>query len=297
MSSKKAVAIVALGCAAGFCVGRALRPAPPAPQLRGRLPDFVERRCLEYVFENADKGNPTSVVDAIDRFCWEGNWMMNLGDTKGKLVDDIVRNAVTAAPKRDLVMLELGTYCGYSAIRLAQLLPKGSRYITFEPRPLIASIATKIIEYAGLRDTITVVVGGLESHLEGTVKELGIASIDIAFIDHWKDLYVPDLLRLEEAGLIQAGATVIADNIKYPGAPAYRQLMLNNTGNYNTVFLESHLEYSTKEDEVAVSSCIRSAPGPFNSLEGVVSSGHVATRAGGTHPSGCSCGEHQPTEN
>lgn len=51
------------------------------------------------------------------------------------------------APK---VAVELGGYCGYSAVRIGRLLPEGSRFISMEINPLFAAIATKIVELAGL---------------------------------------------------------------------------------------------------------------------------------------------------
>src|SRR3712207_7228347 len=43
------------------------------------------------------------------------SFMMNVGDEKGEILDDAIRRA---APKR---LLELGTYCGYSALRTARV--------------------------------------------------------------------------------------------------------------------------------------------------------------------------------
>ena len=45
--------------------------------------------------------------------------------------------------------------------------------------------------------------------------------LDFIFIDHWKDLYVPDLRVLESLNLIAPGTLIVADNIITPGAPEY----------------------------------------------------------------------------
>jgi catechol O-methyltransferase len=42
------------------------------------------------------------------------------------------------------------------------------------------------------------------------------------FIDHDKDAYLPDLQRIGAEGWLHPGSVVVADNVRFPGAPAYR---------------------------------------------------------------------------
>lgn len=44
-----------------------------------------EQRVLQYVVENAVRGDPQSVVDHIDKYCNQREWAMNVGDQKGDL--------------------------------------------------------------------------------------------------------------------------------------------------------------------------------------------------------------------
>ena len=53
-----------------------------------------------------------------------------------------------------MAMLELGTYCGYSAVRIASLLPPNSRLITMEFNPVFAAIARQVIAWAGVEDKV-----------------------------------------------------------------------------------------------------------------------------------------------
>lgn len=50
------------------------------------------------------------------------------------------------APRR---VLELGTYCGYGTVLLAQGLPPGARLYTVEVDPRHAAVAEKVIRLAG----------------------------------------------------------------------------------------------------------------------------------------------------
>lgn len=51
-------------------------------------------------------------------------------------------------------VLELGTYCGYSTVRIASLLPPHARLITLEFNPDYAKIARQVISLAGLEDKV-----------------------------------------------------------------------------------------------------------------------------------------------
>lgn len=51
-------------------------------------------------------------------------------------------------------VLELGTYCGYSAVRIAVLLPPGAKLITLEFNPDFAVIARQVIAWAGLEEKV-----------------------------------------------------------------------------------------------------------------------------------------------
>lgn len=51
-------------------------------------------------------------------------------------------------------VLELGTYCGYSAIRIARLLKPGALLLTIEMNPAHADVARQMIEFAGVKEKV-----------------------------------------------------------------------------------------------------------------------------------------------
>lgn len=57
------------------------------------------------------------------------------------------------------MILELGTYCGYSAIRIARLLRPEARVFTLELNPVHAAVAKQMIEFAGLQDKVHLLAG------------------------------------------------------------------------------------------------------------------------------------------
>jgi catechol O-methyltransferase len=52
--------------------------------------------------------------------------------------------------KRFRYAIEAGAYCGYSAIRVARLLPKGARLFSCEKSRRSIDIATRMVDFAGL---------------------------------------------------------------------------------------------------------------------------------------------------
>uniref|UniRef100_A0A3Q0RS41 catechol O-methyltransferase n=1 Tax=Amphilophus citrinellus TaxID=61819 RepID=A0A3Q0RS41_AMPCI len=106
------------------------------------------QRLLGAVQKNATRGDPRSVVKAIDEFCRHKEWAMNVGDEKGCILDSVVSELNPAT------VLELGTYCGYSTVRIASLLPPHAKLITLEFNPDYAKIACQVIAWAGLEDKV-----------------------------------------------------------------------------------------------------------------------------------------------
>lgn len=58
---------------------------------------------------NARRGDIDHVLATIDTFAREQSMVVNVGDEKGQLLESAL---IRANPSR---ILELGTYCGYSA--------------------------------------------------------------------------------------------------------------------------------------------------------------------------------------
>src|SRR3954465_1400574 len=117
--------------------------------------DGREAALGEYVLANARAGDVDDAIRAVDEFCYGRSFMMNVGDEKGAILDAAIGRV---EPRR---LLELGTYCGYSALRTARAMPADARLYSVEFSPANAAIARRIIGHAGAGDRVTVVVGTL----------------------------------------------------------------------------------------------------------------------------------------
>ncbi|XP_035682397.1 catechol O-methyltransferase-like isoform X1 [Branchiostoma floridae] len=200
-----------------------------------------EQRVLRYVQQNASRGDPDSVLAAVDKFGWETEWAMNVGDVKGLILDRFVKET---APQ---TMLELGTYMGYSAIRVVRLLPETAKFLTVEFNPENAAIANEMIAFAGLQNRIIQITSDSADVIPQLKKKYDVDTFDMVFIDHWKDVYVRDIKLLETNNLLRKGTVVVADNIINPGAPEYADYV-RTCGKYDSTFHESNFEYSDDID-------------------------------------------------
>ncbi|XP_004442396.1 PREDICTED: catechol O-methyltransferase [Ceratotherium simum simum] len=202
--------------------------------LRG---DKKEQRILRHVLQHAVAGDPQSVLETIDAYCSQKEWAMNVGDKKGQVLDAVVRE------QRPSVLLELGAYCGYSAVRMARLLPPGARLLTLEINPDYAAITQQILDFSGLQDRVTVVLGASQDIIPQLKKKYDVDTLDMVFLDHWKDRYLPDTLLLEECGLLRKGTVLLADNVIVPGAPDFLA-HVRGSSRFECTHFSSYLEYS-----------------------------------------------------
>jgi catechol O-methyltransferase len=212
---------------------------------RWQVGDGREEALAAYVAAHARERDLDDVIRVIDDFCANRSIMMNVGDEKGEILDRAVRRA---SPR---LLLELGTYCGYSALRTARVMPAGARLYSIELSPANAAIARRIWDHAGIGDEVTVVVGTLGdggATLERLRTEHGFSegSLDFVFVDHDKAAYLRDLERILSERWLHPGSIVVADNVRIPGAPAYRAYLQAAEGKtWRTIEHHTHLEYQS----------------------------------------------------
>jgi catechol O-methyltransferase len=222
--------------------------------------DGREEALAQHVLTHARPGDLDDAIRVIDDFCVTRSVLINIGDEKGELLDRAIERS---SPK---LLLELGTYCGYSGLRMARVMPADARVVSIEYLEANADIARRIWAHAGVEDRLTVVVGTLGDG-GATIERLrsdfdfGEGSLDFVFVDHDKGVYLPDLERIMHEGWLHAGSTVLADNIKFPGAPDYRTYMKEQEGKrWRTVEHETHVEYQTLLKDLVLESEYLGAP-------------------------------------
>lgn len=210
----------------------------------GQVGDGREAAAVDYVLGNARAGDLDDVLATIDRFAYQQSFLINVGDEKGKLLDAAVAKADPT------LVLELGTYCGYGALRIARAAPR-ARVVSVELSAANAANARRIWEHAGVDDRVSCVVGTIGDGggtLDRLAEEHGFTSgaLDFIFLDHDKNAYVADLRSILDRDWLHPGAIAMADNVGLPGAPKYRAYMREQQNKlWRTVKHKTHAEYQT----------------------------------------------------
>ena len=219
----------------------------------GQIGDGREAAAVDYVLRNARAGDIDDVLGTIDKFAYEKSMLINVGDEKGLLLDGAVKRADPA------LALELGTYVGYGALRIARAAPH-AKVFSVELAEANAANARRIWAHAGVDDRVTCVVGTVGDGgrtLDALANEHGFASgtLDFVFLDHDKDAYLDDLRSILERSWLHSGSIVVADNVKVPGAPKYREYMRQQQGKqWNTVEHKTHVEYQSLVSDLVLES-------------------------------------------
>lgn len=210
----------------------------------GQVGDGRELAAVDFVCNHSRRGDIDDVLATFDWYAYNRSLMINVGDVKGGLLDAAVRRS---DPR---VVLELGTYCGYSSLRIARAAPSAHVY-SVELSAENADLARRVWDHAGVGDRITCVVGTLDDRrarqrLDEEIHETATGTVDFVFIDHDKSSYVTDLQTIVKQGWLHSGSIVLADNVGYPGAPRYRRHMKRLEGvQWRTREHRAHAEYQT----------------------------------------------------
>ena len=206
--------------------------------------DGREARLADYVEARARRGDAADVIRVIDEYCYQESFLINVGDEKGAILDAALARA------RAKLVLELGTYCGYSALRMAVTVPD-ARIVSIEFNADNAAIAQRILAHAGVAQRVTVVTGtlgdgGKTADLLQSAQGFAPGALDFVFLDHHKDNYLSDLNLVLARGWLRKEAVVVADNVLFPGAPEYRAHMRAEQGkSWRTVEHPAHVEYQS----------------------------------------------------
>jgi len=232
-------------------LSRFLRPAALGFTLKTTRQAIVDKirsapprtvQAADYVEGHAVRGDAKDVLRTIDRFAREERWLMNIGPDKGPLIRELAGRLPA-----DARILELGAYCGYSSIMLADAFGPGAQITSIEVDADAVASSRRNVTMAGLSGQITFIHGP-------STREIGSLEgrFDLVFLDHWKDLYKRDLQLIESRGLIGPGSIVVADNVGEIFDPGEFLDYLRNCGRYDCEHRQATIEYSNVPDAVEI---------------------------------------------
>jgi predicted O-methyltransferase YrrM len=160
--------------------------------------EYVPRRLEEYA-----ERFTTVHADVFDRLREETSALPNAAMSVGPLEGAFLSFMVTLA--RPQLVLEIGTFTGWSSIAMALALPDGGKVISCDVNPDTTAIARRYAAEAGVGDRIEYVLGDARE----TVARLD-GPFDLVFVDGLKAQYVD----YYEAVLpkLAAGGVLMVDN-------------------------------------------------------------------------------------
>jgi len=171
------------------------------------LEDPRVRSVLDEMHALADRNDPPLLAKArgkhgAERAAMLGDAFIPVSADAGRLIYTLARGATQGT------VVEFGTSFGISTIYLAAAArDRGAgRVITTEVHTGKAGRALEYITSAGLADFVDLRVGDALQTLKDVT-----GGVSVAFLDGWKDIYLP-FLRMIEPALIP-GAFVIADDL------------------------------------------------------------------------------------
>jgi predicted O-methyltransferase YrrM len=172
---------------------------------RSLLPDDIER----YVGDTISKETPVQqrLRAETAKLPMAG---MQIGPDQGALLALLVR---LIGAKRTI---EIGTFTGYSALAVAQALPKDGKVIACDVNKEWTAIGQRYWKEAGVADRIELRLGPAVETLKGLLAAGGAESFDFAFIDADKsnyDAYYELCLQL-----IRPNGLIAVDNVLWSGA-------------------------------------------------------------------------------
>ena len=185
----------------------------------------------------------------------------SIGPTKGKIVESVLKEH---KPKK---VLEIGTLHGYSAILIANTvlscsygsknLDTDTKYsepivISVEKDEKLATIARKNIKNSRLSNLIQVVIGDAIRVIPNLKTKF-----NMIFLDAAKNEYLRYLRLVEEYGLLEKRAVIVADNvILFENEMKDYLDYVRNSGKYLSHTTETSLEFTknvTDALEVSIS--------------------------------------------
>ncbi len=196
----------------------------------------------DLVLVKDNKNDPQAILDTIDHFGWNRAFLMNIGDEKGLLLENAIKE------KKPKNCLELGVYLGYSSIRIWRNLKENSMLTSIEASNKYHRISQEIVFHSGLSNQWKLLNGKAKDVIP-LLKE----KYDFVFLDHWKDEYLSDLKALKSLELLNNGAVIFADNVVLFNMEDYLSYVRNSSV-FKSKFISTKREYSkTQLDGVEIS--------------------------------------------
>ncbi len=171
--------------------------------------DIVAKGAEEYAAGHTTPLSP--LLEEIEGFTLTGTSYPSMltGRVEGRFLQLIVR---LSGARR---IVDVGTFTGYSALAMAEVLPEDGEIVTIENNPEHARMAQGFFDRSQAGTRITLRIGNAAEILK-TMPDSGLNSgIDLVFIDADKQNY--SAYYNEAMRILRTGGMILADNALWYG--------------------------------------------------------------------------------
>ena len=166
--------------------------------------DFLPENIQKYISDNSQ--SESLILKELNRYTNSKVILPRMlsGHVQGRFLSMISK---LVNPK---IIVEVGTYTGYSCLCLAEGLKKNGEIITIEKNEEFASIAKKFFDRSKYKEKISLLVEDATVAIENINKKIDLAFIDADKLNYIKyyDMLFPKL---------KAGGLIVADNVLWSG--------------------------------------------------------------------------------
>ena len=166
--------------------------------------DFLPENIQKYISDNSQ--SESLILKELNRYTNSKVILPRMlsGHVQGRFLSMISK---LVSPE---IVVEVGTYTGYSCLCLAEGLKKNGKIITIEKNEEFASIAKKFFDKSKYKEKISLLVEDATSAIENINEKIDLAFIDADKINYTKyyDMLFPKL---------KAGGLIVADNVLWSG--------------------------------------------------------------------------------
>ena len=169
------------------------------------IAELRSEQMLDYCRDHSQADS--SLLMELINYTWENEDIPQM--ISGQLVGNFLKSLIKLLRAKRIV--EVGTFTGYSALQMAEALPKSGEIHTCELMEKHAKTAQSFFDRSDYGNKITIHEGSALNSLE----QLKSGKFDMAFIDADKSNYLEYYQRC--LALIRKGGVIVLDNMLWGG--------------------------------------------------------------------------------
>ena len=166
--------------------------------------DFLPENIQKYISDNSQ--SESIILKELNRYTNSNVILPRMlsGHIQGRFLSMISK---LVNPE---IIVEVGTYTGYSCLCLSEGLKKNGKIITIEKDEEFASIAKKFFDRSNYKEKISLLIEDASKAIENISEKIDLAFIDADKVNYTKyyDMLFPKL---------KIGGLIVADNVLWSG--------------------------------------------------------------------------------